>query len=45
MRNHHEDYTSRLHYTAYGTFRGLLADILLFVLIVGFGLTINSIAT
>ncbi|WP_156668071.1 hypothetical protein [Rhizobium bangladeshense] len=42
MENHSEEYISRLHFTAYGVGRGLLADILLFVLIAGVGLAMIS---
>ncbi|WP_259666089.1 hypothetical protein [Rhizobium lentis] len=39
-----EDYFSRFHHSTYSYVRGLLADVLLFVLVVGVGLTISSLA-
>ncbi|WP_193749464.1 hypothetical protein [Agrobacterium tumefaciens] len=44
MEDHREDYIQRLHYTPHDMLRRLLADILLFVLFVGFGMMINHFA-
>lgn len=43
MENYREYYLSRLQRRAYGVVRRLLADVLLLVLIVGFGVVMNSL--
>lgn len=43
MENYREYYVSRLHGRTYGVVRRLLADVLLLVLIVGFGTAMNSL--
>ncbi|MDQ0996319.1 hypothetical protein QFZ34_001496 [Phyllobacterium ifriqiyense] len=43
MENYREYYLNRLHRRTYGVVRRLLADVLLLVLIVGFGVVMNSL--
>lgn len=40
----YEGYLTRFHYSRYSVVRRFIADILLFLVIVGFGLTISSLA-
>lgn len=44
MDDHREDYIRHSNYTTCAILLRLLADVLLFVVFVGFGLTVNSLA-
>lgn len=43
MENFRDDYVTRLQPTPYGIVRALLADLFLLILVVGLGLTLNSV--